>query len=272
MVRRAWSAALIGLLAWASVTSAQIEHTVLPSDLPPDHWAADSWVKVSQYGVSPFPRSGGTKLLPQLDATRLELSRAMILLATRIPALRSLARLPKNPPSRGWPPEDLPARVADASFLEIAVRSGVMSLRSGRVDLHAPASRFDLVHLAYRALLTAGISPEEKLRGTNPFSDLPRASPSYLPVQWIIVTRLSRGVAGCLDWKFHGEKSVSRSQLLRVLSDLIKRLEAERPPGHLTWQTREPIARIEPVIVDSPVYSLDDLLSASTGESWLSGR
>lgn len=117
----------VGLLMAASAhADAQIRDETA-DDTPRVHWAEASIKTLVGLGAMPFADFRG-HLDYDRPVSRVELARAMVRLAVRFPSLRSLIALPDDPPPREWPPSDLPQRASDSRFLEIAVRTGTISL------------------------------------------------------------------------------------------------------------------------------------------------
>lgn len=235
---------LFGTIPGASLA----EPSRLPVDLLPSDWALKSWATLEELRVTPFDLESG-RVFPSQTISRVELSRLMVRLGVRCKGLRSLIRFPDTPAASGWDAPDQPPRRIDAAFLELAVQTGTISLKGRLLKPDAPASRFDVIHLLARIFMAGGLAPPEVGRAyeadpgflgkpnqgpsSGRFPDMPRDSPSFLPLAWACSLGMFQGY----DPVFHGQASISRRQFIYLLAQALTQvpvLHEERDQDRLT--------------------------------------
>ena len=180
----------------------------LPPDVPEKHWAAPSVRRTLQLKAVDLV---GGKFEGARTATRLDLAQVVA------------AVLEKH--GKKFKPvavKELPANHPQAKAVGIAIASGAVKARKGRVGVEQPLTRDDLAVAISRMLAIVFNDPEGPVSAPVELNDVPPDSPLYVPIQRAVKAKMISLNAN----KYEGYNPVTRYLLAAVVVRL-----ADGKPG-----------------------------------------
>jgi hypothetical protein len=173
----------------------------LPPDVAPAHWASGSVRAAVAHRLMDL-RAG--RFDGKENATRLDLARA----AGTVLALRGKARGPTQAV------KDLPPGSPEARAVGLALGSGAMKARKGKLGPGQPITRDELAIAVSRLLTVVRSEPEGPIADPVELNDVPPDSPMYAPIQRCLKAKMISTIAS----KFEGYNPVPRYMLAAVMT------------------------------------------------------